>query len=70
MAYTNNKMKSNTSIDNHLNQRRFKISLPILGMGGISLNIKSWSKCNTTYSVASVVYVFVIFLCYDGYNYS
>jgi hypothetical protein len=30
-------MKSNTPIDNQLNQRRFKISLPILGMGEISL---------------------------------
>jgi hypothetical protein len=63
MEYTNNKMKSGISCDNQLNQRRFKISMLILRMGGISLNIKSSSKCNTMYSVACVVCVLITFFC-------
>jgi len=63
MEYINNKMKSDISCDNQLNQRRFKISLSILRMGGFSLNIKSPSKCNTMYSVACVVSACITFYC-------
>jgi len=57
-------MKSDISCDNQLNQRRFKISLSILRLGGISFNIKSSSKCNTMYSAACIVCVFITYFCF------
>ena len=40
-----------TNKNNELNQRRFKIPLSILRVGGISLSMISLSKCNIMHSV-------------------
>ena len=56
-------MKSYISCDNQLHQRRFMLSLYILRMGGISVNMKSSSKCNIMYSVVCVVCLLITFFC-------
>jgi hypothetical protein len=63
MQYTNNKMKSDKTFDKQLNQRRFMITLSALRNAGISLNIKSPSKCNRMYSFVCDVCLFITSFC-------
>jgi hypothetical protein len=66
MEYTNNKMKSETSCDEKIQQDRymaFMYILRLLRLGGISLYIKSLSKFNTLYNVVCVVWSYITLLC-------
>jgi hypothetical protein len=63
MEYTNNRMESETSCDDKIQQDRCMAFMYILRLGGISLYIKSLSKFNTLYNVVCVVCAYITLLC-------
>jgi hypothetical protein len=56
-------MNSETACDDKTRQDSYMTILYILRLEGISLNVKSLSKCNTLYNVVCVVCAYITLFC-------
>jgi len=55
--------RKNTSYNNSLIERRFKVCLFLYRMGGIPLNMKSVSRLNAVYNGSIIVCFYITYFC-------